>query len=273
MVQRSLNSYMNAWTGPDFTAFPFSTKNKKDFVNLLKVYLDATFRPSLDQRDFMQEGWRWEVDSHDNLAVNGIVFNEMKGAFESQNSYFEEKLFKHLFEGSEYSFCHGGDPLNIMDLTFQAFKDFHKENYHPSNCTIVSYGDLSPEEYVGLLEEDYLRWFDKKNFSAIPSQPLEMGLRKVHLPGPANMDSVRPDFDAQFSLAFLCRDLQYKVCQSPEDLLHFRGLQILKTLLFDFPKSPFYKRFLETGLVGSFSTLTGFDENVFYPYFVIGKLN
>lgn len=271
MIKRSLNSYMNAWTGPDFTAFPFSTKNKADFLNLMRVYLDAAFRPLLDERDFWQEGWRWEMDQNDELQINGIVFNEMKGAFESQSPYMSEMVFKHLFKGSEYENCHGGEPEKIMDLTYGDFKQFHADHYHPSNCTLITYGDLSPADYVHVIENEYLRWFDVKPFSVVPSQPEPINWRKLNLTGPPNMDSVRPGQNAQFSLNFLFRDLQYKDKQPPEDLQTFRGLQILKTLLFDFPKSPFYKTFLETGIAGGFSSLTGFDENVFYPYFSIGR--
>jgi Zn-dependent M16 (insulinase) family peptidase len=272
MIKRSLNSYMNAWTGPDFTAYPFSTKNKKDFQNLLRVYLDACFKPSLDQKDFMQEGWRWEVNPDDTLAINGVVFNEMKGAFESQNSFMFEQVFKNLFKGSEYGNCHGGEPEDIMDLTYQAFKDFHTQNYHPSNCTLISYGDINPEEYVDIIQGEYLQWFDRKDFSIVPSPPSPIVHRKVSVNGPPNMDSVRKGFDGQMSLSFLCRDLMYKENQTPEELLDYRGLQVLKILLFDFPKSPFYKRFLESGSIGGFSDMMGFDENVYYPYFSIGNM-
>ena len=261
---------MNAWTGPDFTAYPFSTKNQKDFLNLMRVYMDAAFKPNLDKRDFMQEGWRWEIDEQENLDINGIVFNEMKGAFESQGSFFSEQTFKNLFQGSEYGNCHGGEPEDIMDLTYQAFKDFHTQNYHPSNCTLVTYGDMSPEQYVDILESEYLNWFDAKSFSIIPTAPDVIKNKKINISGPSNMDSVKPGYDGQFSLNFLCRDLQYKKDQSPEELLDYRGLQILKTLLFDFPKSPFYKNFLETGIAGGFTSMTGFDENVYYPYFSFG---
>lgn len=271
MIKRSLNSYMNAWTGPDFTAYPFSTKNKQDFRNLLRVYLDACFRPTLDERDFQQEGWRWELEEDQTLNANGVVFNEMKGAFESQNSFFYEQMYKHLFKGSEYSNCHGGIPENILDLTYQAFKEFHAENYHPSNCTLISYGDIWPGEYLDILQEEYLNFFDARSRTALPTPPDEISKRRVSLSGPPNMDSVRPGFDAQFSLTFLLRDLQYDSKQSAEDLQDLRGLQILKVLMFDFPKSPFYKKFLETGAVGGFSMVNGFDENVYFPYFSIGN--
>jgi Zn-dependent M16 (insulinase) family peptidase len=263
---------MNAWTGPDFTAFPFSTRNKKDFVNLLKVYLDAAFKPMLDEKDFWQEGWRWEINQNEDLNVNGIVFNEMKGAFESQNSYLQEQVFKNLFQGSEYGNCHGGEPEEIMNLTYQDFKNFHKENYHPSNCTIVTYGDMSPEEYVSVIEDEYLKYFDIKSFSIIPSPPEILKNKKMTIDGPPNMETIRPGYDGQFTLSFLCRDLEYKSSPSNEDLINYRGLQLLKTLLFDFPKSPFYKKFLETGIAGGFSGMNGFDENVYYPYFSIGRL-
>jgi Zn-dependent M16 (insulinase) family peptidase len=262
---------MNAWTGPDFTAYPFSTKNEQDFENLLRVYCDAVFRPLLDRKDFMQEGWRWEVDTtNDELKANGVVFNEMKGVFESQNAFVSEKVLEYLFEGSQYSNCSGGDPIKILDLNYTDFKDFHKQYYHPSNCTLVTYGDISPNKYMPIIEQEYLKFFEKNEMNVIPEHPVKLKNKQVHISGPPNSDTVKPGYDAQFSLNFLLRDLSYE-SKNAANTLDLTGLQILKILLFDFPKSPFYKEFLEDGQTGGYSYVNGLNDNMYFPYFTIGK--
>ncbi|MEC8148014.1 MAG: insulinase family protein [Pseudomonadota bacterium] len=162
MLRRSLNTYMNAFTAPDMTAYPFATKNKKDFYNLLDVYLDATFFPILDELDFFQEGWRYEVgkkNSEQKFLYQGVVFNEMKGAMSSPNSQLWQHLHSALFPETSYRFNSGGDPVKIPDLTYDELKQFHKQFYNPSNAVFLTYGDLPVEEHQKKFEDAVLKNF------------------------------------------------------------------------------------------------------------------
>ena len=146
MLKRSLNTFMNAFTANDWTMYPFSTQNKKDFYNLMDVYLDAAFFPKLDQDSFCQEGWRVEfakeADTSENLLYKGVVYNEMKGAMSDPNSLMPRMIQKALYPTTTYHYNSGGDPKDIPDLSWQALKDFHSEYYHPSNARFFTYGDL-----------------------------------------------------------------------------------------------------------------------------------
>ena len=141
MLKRSLNTYMNAWTGPDFTMYPFATQNIKDFKNLFDVYLDATYNPNLDYLDFLQEGWRYEfldqATKKSGLLFKGVVFNEMKGDMGRQDSYFISKLQSNLFKNSTYNFNSGGDPEFIPTLKYEDLLKTHKKYYHPTNTKLI----------------------------------------------------------------------------------------------------------------------------------------
>jgi len=147
MIRRSLNTFMNAFTSSDWTAYPFATLNKKDFDNLLSVYLDASFFPNLDYLDFAQEGHRVEFkdpeDISSEIEIKGVVYNEMKGAMSSVTSQLWHGMSKHLYPTSTYKFNSGGNPEDILNLTHQELVDFHKSHYHPSNAIF-----LSIERYV-----------------------------------------------------------------------------------------------------------------------------
>src|SRR5699024_8026228 len=137
MIRRSLNTFMNAFTSSDWTAYPFASQNKKDFYNLLDVYLDAAFFPQLEYLDFLQEGHRLEFAEMENpeseLVYKGVVFNEMKGAMSSIGSVLYQELTKALFPTITYHNNSGGDPKDIPDLTHEQLVVFHKKHYHPSN--------------------------------------------------------------------------------------------------------------------------------------------
>lgn len=271
MIKRSLNTYMNAWTGPDFTAYPFSTQNLTDFRNLLRVYFDAAFQPLLDPRNFRQEGWRWELASeNDDLGINGVVFNEMKGVFESQGEFVHEKTMSNLFEGSQYGLCSGGDPAEIIKLQYEDFKDFHKKYYHPSNCTLASFGDINPRSYLDIVEGEFLSKFNPIDFQVIPERPNLESSKSVKISVPPVPQEARPGYDAQFGMSFILKDLAYDK-MNEENQMDILGLQIVKVLLFDFPKSPFYKEFLETQKAGGFSDVNGLEQNIYFPFFNIGN--
>lgn len=147
MIRRSLNTFMNAFTSSDWTAYPFASKNKKDFDNLLEVYLDAAFFSRLDPLDFAQEGHRLEFaqldDPASELQYKGVVYNEMKGAMSSTNSVLWQTLSKHLFPTQTYHFNSGGEPEDIPDLSYEELVAFYKRHYHPSNAVFMTFGDRS----------------------------------------------------------------------------------------------------------------------------------
>lgn len=147
---------MNAWTGSDFTMYPFSTQNPQDFRNLLSVYCDMAFFPTLNYFDFRQEGHRLEFKEWDNpktpLEIKGVVFNEMKGAMSSPEDFFLQNINQNLFKTSQYKFNSGGDPKFISDLEYHELVEFHSKYYHPSNATFLTYGDLDFTQHLQFIQ-------------------------------------------------------------------------------------------------------------------------
>ncbi|MCK4950486.1 MAG: insulinase family protein, partial [Gammaproteobacteria bacterium] len=164
MIKRSLNTFMNAFTSSDWTAYPFASKNKKDFFNLMDVYLDAVFFSRLDPLDFAQEGHRVEFekpeDSNTSLEFKGVVFNEMKGAMSSPVSTLWQKLTSHLYPTTTYHYNSGGEPENIPDLSYEQLIEFYKTHYHPSNAVFMTYGDIPAYIHQDRIEEKALSHFD-----------------------------------------------------------------------------------------------------------------
>ena len=165
MIRRSLNTFMNAFTSSDWTAYPFASQNKKDFNNLLEVYLDAVFFARLDPLDFAQEGHRLEFatanDSSSDLTYKGVVFNEMKGAMSSINSTLWQTMSKNLYPTSTYHYNSGGEPADIPNLTYDEFKQFYKTHYHPSNAIFITFGDIPASEHQQRFQEQALQRFEK----------------------------------------------------------------------------------------------------------------
>lgn len=165
MIRRSLNTFMNAFTSSDWTAYPFASKNRKDFNNLLDVYLDAVFFSRLDPLDFAQEGHRVEFEEPKNpnsdLVYKGVVFNEMKGAMSSVSSTLWQTICKYLYPNNTYHYNSGGEPRDIPDLSYQQLKDFYQQHYHPSNAFFMTYGDMPVEELQSQFEEKALHRFEK----------------------------------------------------------------------------------------------------------------
>ena len=159
MIRRSLNSFMNAFTSSDWTAYPFATQNNKDFKNLLDVYIDSAFFPQLDPLDFSQEGHRLEITPNNKLEIKGVVFNEMKGAMSSPADQLWHGMSKHLFEGTTYHHNSGGDPKKIINLTHADLVAFHQKHYHPSNATFFTFGNLSIDEIHEHLEKNVFNKF------------------------------------------------------------------------------------------------------------------
>ncbi|UCB54359.1 MAG: insulinase family protein [Thiotrichales bacterium] len=165
MIRRSLNTFMNAFTSSDWTAYPFSSQNRKDFNNLLDVYLDAAFFSRLDELDFLQEGHRVEFTDPENpqsdLEFKGVVFNEMKGAMSSPVSVLWQTLSEKLYPTTTYHYNSGGDPVNIPDLSYRQLREFYQTHYHPSNAIFMTFGDIPAHEHQQQFEDKALRHFDR----------------------------------------------------------------------------------------------------------------
>ena len=160
MIKRSLNTFMNAMTAADWTAYPYATQNKNDYFNLLAVYLDASFFPNIDPLDFAQEGIRVELDSEDKPQFKGIVFNEMKGAMSGEIDQVYQSVVHHLFPTTTYHYNSGGDPADIPDLTHPELVEFHQSHYHPSNSVIMSFGNIPVAQTQAKIHDDALIRFE-----------------------------------------------------------------------------------------------------------------
>lgn len=176
MLRRSLNTFMNAFTASDWTAYPFASRNRKDFYNLLDVYLDATFFPTLNELDFRQEGHRLDFTQSGKtdspLMYKGVVFNEMKGAYSAPNARLMKHFNNALFPTITYHHDSGGDPAIIPELTWEQLKAFHALHYHPSNAVMFTYGDLPAADLQEKFEQRALHEFEAIDVSglAIPDE-------------------------------------------------------------------------------------------------------
>ena len=164
LVKGSLNTFLNAMTYPDKTIYPVASCNDTDFQNLMHVYLDAVFYPNIYEKEaiFRQEGWHYELSEEDELTINGVVYNEMKGAFSSPDDVLEREMMNALYPHTSYGYESGGDPDFIPDLSYEEFLDFHRKYYHPSNCYIYLYGNMDMAEKLQFIDEHYLSAFEAK---------------------------------------------------------------------------------------------------------------
>ena len=163
LVKGSLNTFLNAMTYPDKTCYPIASCNDRDFQNLMHVYLDAVFYPNIYKKEeiFRQEGWNYHLEKKEGpLKYNGVVYNEMKGAFSSPDDVLEREIMNSLFPDTTYGCESGGDPVNIPDLSYEEFLDFHRQYYHPSNSFIYLYGNMDMEEKLEFIDSHYLSAFD-----------------------------------------------------------------------------------------------------------------
>ena len=255
MIRRSLNTFMNAFTSSDWTAYPFASQNKKDFNNLLEVYLDAAFFSRLHELDFAQEGHRLEFSEAGNadsdLQYKGVVFNEMKGAMSSINSVLWQTMSKYLFPTSTYHYNSGGDPEQIPDLSYQELLGFYKTHYHPSNAVFMTYGDISASNHQRNFENLALSKFDKLD--------LKIGVtdeQRYSRPIKINESYVAEDQSAEKSHVVVGWLLGHST--NLEDL--FKA-QLLSSVLLDNSSSPLLK-VLETSHLGSSpSPMCGLEDS------------
>ena len=163
MLKSSLNTFLNAMTFPDKTIYPVASCNDKDFKNLMEVYMDAVFYPNvyIHEEIFKQEGWHYELESLDSdIIYNGVVYNEMKGAFSSAEQVIDRMTRHFMFPNTPYGVESGGDPDFIPDLTYEEFKNFHKQFYSPANSYIILYGNMDMEERLDWMDKEYLSDFN-----------------------------------------------------------------------------------------------------------------
>ncbi|XP_030257384.1 presequence protease, mitochondrial [Sparus aurata] len=267
MLTRSLSTFMNAFTASDYTMYPFSTQNGKDFQNLLSVYLDAVFFPCLREQDFRQEGWRLEnenpTDPNTPLVFKGVVFNEMKGAFSDNERVYAQHLQNKLYPDHTYSVVSGGEPLAIPDLTWEQLRQFHATHYHPSNARFFTYGDLPLEQHLQQIEEEALSKFERINPNTeVPSQPHWSRPREDHVT--CSPDALAPDPARQNTLcvSYLLGDIT--------DTFEGFTLSLLSSLMISGPNSPFYKALIEPKIGTDFSSVVGYDGSTKEASFSIG---
>ncbi|KAF1025252.1 MAG: hypothetical protein GAK29_02041 [Acinetobacter bereziniae] len=180
MMQRSLNTYMNALTSSDWTAFPFATENNKDFKNLLAVYLDAIFSPCINPLDFAQEGIRVELDNNNKPTFKGVVFNEMKGALSSPSRQLYHRILAYLYSETTYHYNSGGEPLEITELKHNELIDFYKKHYHPSNAIFMTFGKQSVFDLHEQFENLALKKFNRgETLFSIPEPRLAQPKQQI----------------------------------------------------------------------------------------------
>jgi len=258
MLRRSLNTFMNAFTSSDWTAYPFASQNRKDFNNLLQVYLDAVFFSRLDPLDFAQEGHRVEFaepgNTQSDLVFKGVVFNEMKGAMSSISSVLWNTLCEHLFPTSTYHYNSGGDPQHIPDLSYEQLQAFYRSHYHPSNAIFMTFGDIAASEHQQVFEEHALRHFDKlpTRIQVQPEQRLSQPLR-------VQASYVYDDNDSTERKTHLVMGWMLGESADLEQLLE---AQLLSSVLLDNSASPLQHALETTGLGRAPSPLCGLEDSM-----------
>ncbi len=256
MLKRSLNTFMNAMTASDWTLYPVASMNRKDFYNLMGIYLDATFFPLLREQDFLQEGHRLDfADPNDpaSLMIKGVVFNEMKGAMADPSSLLGRRLNAALYPTTCYSQNSGGEPLDIPDLTWEQLRAFHKSYYHPSNSWIFTYGNLPVEGHLEQIERLALSRFDRQEVAS--AIPLERRLTApVHS---AETFPVGPD-DQLHQRSMV--QMAWLTCPI-EDTFERAATGILSNLLLGNPSAPLYQALIESGLGRNLAPGTGYHDD------------
>lgn len=259
MIKRSLNTFMNAMTAADWTAYPYATQNKNDYFNLLAVYLDASFFPNIHPLDFAQEGIRVELDSDDKPQFKGIVFNEMKGAMSDEVDQLYHAVAHHLFPTTTYHYNSGGDPADIPDLTHNELVEFHQSHYHPSNSVIMSFGNIPVAQTQAKMHEDALIQFEtgKKHVS----RPEQRFTTPVIATDTYTADEAGPD-QTHHVIAWLLPSIT-----DPKQRL---ALRLLEGVLIEHAGSPL-RAYLDSHPLGKApSPLLGLDDSHFEMVFYTG---
>jgi hypothetical protein len=262
LVKGSLNTFLNAMTYSDKTVYPIASCNDKDFQNLMDVYMDAVLHPNIykEEKIFRQEGWHYELlDEKDPVTYNGVVYNEMKGAYSSAENLLDRLTSKTLFPDNCYGQDSGGDPAEIPNLTYEAFLDFHRTYYHPSNSYIYLYGDMNMEEKLRWLDEEYLSKYDRQPVdSRIPEQ--QCFAAPVEQEYEYSITEDEPEEDATYLSinTVVGDDLDAKL---------YVAFQILEYTLLDAPGAPLKQALIDAG-IGK-DILGGYESGILQPYFSV----
>jgi len=253
MLKRSLSTFMNAFTSSDWTMYPFSTQNKKDFFNLMDVYLDAVFFPIISELSFKQEGWRLELDETGKLVYKGIVYNEMKGAMSSQDQLMSLAIKNALCPDNTYRNNSGGDPQDIPNLTYENLIKFYKRFYHPSNAFFYSYGNFPLKNNLIFIREKVLNSFQSIDPNTdVLSQPRWNKSKTALYYYPADNADKRTN-KYQSIIAWLVSDIS--------DSFEILVLDILTKVLLSNSSSPLYKALIDSGIGEALADCTGFDAD------------
>lgn len=266
LVKGSLNTFLNAMTYPDKTVYPVASCNEKDFQNLMHVYLDAVFHPNIYKKEeiFKQEGWHYELEEKDGpITINGVVYNEMKGAFSSPEGVLDRMIFNSLFPDTAYQHESGGDPEVIPQLTYEDYLNFHKKYYHPSNSYIYLYGDINIEEKLRFLDEEYLSDYEAITLDS-EIHPQKAFEKPVEVTKTYSLSSAESEEDNTYlSYNAVVGDvLDKKLCMA---------FDILEYALLTAPGAPLKKALLDAG-IGK-DIMGSFDDSTLQPIFSVVAKN
>lgn len=260
LAKGSLNTFLNAMTYPDKTVYPVASCNDQDFKNLMDVYLDAVFNPNITKYEeiFKQEGWHYELTGKDDeLKINGVVYNEMKGAYSSPDEVLSSQIYRSLFPDNTYSKDSGGNPEYIPKLTYEAYLDFYHKYYHPSNSYIYLYGDMDVVERLEWLDKEYLSLYDyKKINSEINKQPAFDEIKNVEAQYSITMD------DSQENKTYLSYN---RVVGDSLDEMLYQAFDVLDYALVSSPGAPVKQALIDAGIGDD--VYGSYDAGILQPVF------
>lgn len=260
LAKGSLNTFLNAMTYPDKTVYPVASCNDQDFKNLMDVYLDAVFNPNITKYEeiFKQEGWHYElIGKDDELKINGVVYNEMKGAYSSPDEVLSSQIYRSLFPDNTYSKDSGGNPEYIPKLTYEAYLDFYHKYYHPSNSYIYLYGDMDVVERLEWLDKEYLSLYDyKKVNSEINKQPAFDEIKNVEAQYSITMD------DSQENKTYLSYN---RVVGDTLDEMLYQAFDVLDYALVSSPGAPVKQALIDAGIGDD--VYGSYDAGILQPVF------
>ena len=260
LAKGSLNTFLNAMTYPDKTVYPVASCNDQDFKNLMDVYLDAVFNPNITKYEeiFKQEGWHYELTGKDDeLKINGVVYNEMKGAYSSPDEVLSSQIYRSLFPDNTYSKDSGGNPEYIPKLTYEAYLDFYHKYYHPSNSYIYLYGDMDVVERLEWLDKEYLSQYEyKKVNSEINKQPAFDEIKNVEAQYSITMD------DSQENKTYLSYN---RVVGDTLDEMLYQAFDVLDYALVSSPGAPVKQALIDAGIGDD--VYGSYDAGILQPVF------
>lgn len=262
LMKGSLQTFLNAMTFPDKTMYPVASRNRKDFFNLMTVYLDAVFHPNITEDTFKQEGWHYELDAPEgDITYKGVVYNEMKGVFSNPESVLDRHLAHSLFPKTAYGYESGGDPVKIPQLTYDEFKEFHRKYYHPTNSRLFIYGDGDTDAYLKYLNEEYLGHFDRLEVDS------HIGLqRRFSKPKWKDVPYAISKNESMEKKTYVVVGM--KLGKS-SDYEHCLAMEILSHILLGNAAAPLRKALLQSNL-GTEVIGGGFDDNRAETLFAVG---